>query len=301
VLDETDAPVPGVGVSLRSSGLELLDRGDSAGIARFKGLSAGAYEFTLYELDRDAWTVVRVEPLGERAFGDGCPAWEAVAESPGSGVSHRVELGDCMSSVAARYGFFADSLWNLPANAALRGRRADPNILDPGDVVEVPALRSRLEPAELGTRVVVRLRGVPLVLRVRLLDVYWEPLAHAPYLLEISTADGTPVPSRRGRTGADGFLVEPIPPSATTGTVVVGVPPEQFEIDLEFGFVNPADGTDGVQARLNNLGFVCGREDGVLDEATHEALRLFQRSRGLRETGEPDGETQSALRKLHTS
>lgn len=40
-----------------------------------------------------------------------------------------VQKGDCLSSIAFGFGFLPDTLLNHPANAGLKQKRKDPNIL----------------------------------------------------------------------------------------------------------------------------------------------------------------------------
>jgi peptidoglycan hydrolase-like protein with peptidoglycan-binding domain len=51
-----------------------------------------------------------------------------------------------------------------------------------------------------------------------------------------------------------------------------------------------------VQEQLRDSGFTWVTRSGVMDENTMDALRRFQRSRGLRVTGRLDWPTRSALR-----
>lgn len=50
------------------------------------------------------------------------------------------------------------------------------------------------------------------------------------------------------------------------------------------------------QSRLNELGFPVGTPDGVLGKKSVQQLKLFQKSRGLQETGRLDTSTIEALR-----
>ncbi|NMV39843.1 peptidoglycan-binding domain-containing protein [Ralstonia insidiosa] len=50
------------------------------------------------------------------------------------------------------------------------------------------------------------------------------------------------------------------------------------------------------QTRLNQLGFSVGAPDGVFGKKSVQQLRLFQKSRGLAETGRLDASTIDALR-----
>jgi hypothetical protein len=69
-----------------------------------------------------------------------------------------------------------------------------------------------------------------------------------------------------------------------------------IELTLELA---PLHSTEGIQARLNNLGFDCGPIDGDLGEDTRAAIEDFQIAMGFEEaTGELDEDTRSALEKL---
>ncbi len=52
--------------------------------------------------------------------------------------SHTVCQGECLSSLAAPFGLEAKDLYNHPANADLKKKRSNPNVLAPGDIVSLP-------------------------------------------------------------------------------------------------------------------------------------------------------------------
>ncbi len=56
-------------------------------------------------------------------------------------TTHVVEQGECLATIAARHGYAWQTVYNAPENAALRRRRPNPNVLYPGDVVEIPEKR----------------------------------------------------------------------------------------------------------------------------------------------------------------
>src|SRR3990170_3615968 len=84
--------------------------------------------------------------------------------------SHTAARGESVESIAYAHGLFWETVWDDPGNAALREARAEPNVLAAGDVLVVPDLRPKEEQAATGRRHVFRRRGVPSVLRVRLLE-----------------------------------------------------------------------------------------------------------------------------------
>lgn len=203
---------------------------------------------------------------------------------------HTVQQGDCLSSIAAEYGFLPDSLWNDPANAELKSSRKDMNVLKPGDVVNVPDKRPRTESGATDAKHRFRRKGVPSHLRVRLV-VDDEPLANEPYELHV----GAQV--LEGQTDGDGWLDEPIPPGAADAMLFVGA--NRQAIPLQLGTVDPETEVSGAQARLRNLGYYDGDASGELDESTEAALKSFQQKAGLRETGQLDAATQQKLKEAH--
>ena len=203
---------------------------------------------------------------------------------------HRVQQGDCLSSIAHEYGFNPDTLWCHGANTELRTRRGDCNVLSPGDVVAIPDQQTKAESCATDQRHRFRRRGVPAFLRLRLL-VEDEPRAGESYVLEV---DGVEIAS--GVTNSDGLLEERIPPNAVSAALRFA---DGSVVALDLGELDPIDTIAGVQGRLLNLGYDCGDVDGALSEQTHEALRAFQTKHGLAVTGEPDEATKSKLADLH--
>lgn len=200
-----------------------------------------------------------------------------------------------MSSIAMDHGFYWETLWNDPANAELKEKRKDPNILYAGDVVEIPEKRLREESGATAAKHRFRRKGRPEILRIRLLDRFDEPRAKIPYRLII---EGD---TRQGVTNGDGELKEPIPPNARSGRLIVGEDPDVTEIPLKLGHLDPITELSGIQMRLMNLGYQCVSSDGELNEETREALRQFQRNYRLEPTGEPDESTKQTLVERHGS
>lgn len=199
---------------------------------------------------------------------------------------HTVREGEDMVSIAEEYGFFWETLWTHADNASLRAEREDPFALAPGDVVAIPEKEPKHETAATGTVHRFRRRGATTELRLQLFKGE-RPRAREDYELDV---DGT---ARTGTTDGAGVLVERIPLDAREGTLTIG--PDEAVYTLQLGGLPPLSEPAGVQARLNALGFDCGRSDGTMDEQTAEALRAFQRWCGLEPTGEADDETRRHL------
>jgi len=213
-------------------------------------------------------------------------------------VSIRISIkqGQCIESIAFKYGFFPETVWEHPDNADLKKQRRNPNALKPGDVVVVPDLRLRSEKAVTEKRHRYRRRGVPSRFTL-VLEEGGEPRANERYVLWI---DGE---SREGMTDQNGALSEPISPSAQTGRLLIGEGEDQEELLLNFGHVDPIDDLSGVQGRLKNLGLYEGPIDGEPSDETTAAIAAFQASVGLESDGKLDDEnrTRNALIEEHGS
>ncbi|WP_438009984.1 peptidoglycan-binding protein [Sorangium sp. So ce321] len=301
VLDERDQPLSGASVELRNGkGQVLYERTGRDGQVRFEGLEDEPLTICLHELDEDAWVRIRQATLPDPKSRDQA-SWKSAWAQGGASSCHVVVEGDCISSIADRHGFFPETLWSIPDNALLRRLRRSKNVLNPGDRVIIPARRRRAEPARAGWRHWLRRKGWPEILRIRFLTFGDEPRKGEPYVLSLTAAGGRKIEDRAGHTDGDGFLIESIPPDAATGRILLGAGEDQEEHELRLGCLDPADTVRGAQARLNNLGYPCGEEDGALGDLTRAALKRFQRARGLEITGEIDAATQAELLARHLS
>jgi peptidoglycan hydrolase-like protein with peptidoglycan-binding domain len=90
-----------------------------------------------------------------------------------------------------------------------------------------------------------------------------------------------------------------IAPDAKAGRLVLSDGIEQYTLRL--GYIDPVDEVTGIQARLRNLGLYGGPIDGEMGPETEGAIKAFQQSHHLRETGEADQATKNALQTEHKS
>ena len=102
-----------------------------------------------------------------------------------------------------------------------------------------------------------------------------------------------------GESGEDGVVRAAVPERAEAATLTLR-PAEGPELRLELRFDLPSpDEVAGAQARLNNLGFAAGPEDGQVTAGTAAALGRFQYRHGLSETQDVDSETLRRLEEAH--
>lgn len=218
----------------------------------------------------------------------------ASAGSDGKGTWHRVRQGDCVVGIAYDNGLLPDHVWDHRQNQELKRRRADRNVLLPGDRVYVPNKRPKVESIATGAQHTYRKKGTPERFQLQMMR-NGQPRAGIPYLLDIPGAK-----PRQGTTDGDGWIRASIPPNAKKGTLTLR--DEQDEVyELLLGHLDPKDDLAGVQKRLMNLGYFTGEPDGKTSPETEQALRTYQGANGLSVTGKADEDTIKALKNDHYS
>lgn len=299
-LDEAGEPVASVLVRLRLSPTQVHDiLTDEAGRARFEGLDpSGTYEFVFPELDKDAWKFVSDEALELSPALHDPLTWTLPSEAKPVPPSVIAKDGDCVTFLAAGFGFAPETVWNHGGNGPLREVRESMNILLENDEVFLPERRVQPQPCQTKRRYIMRLIGYPAMLRVRFLDDRFYPREGVPYLLILEAAGGSALPDREGETNGDGFLIEPIPPTALRGEIWLGKGEDGEVWPVEFGYVRPQHVTEGIQSRLSNLGYGFDPND---EEQFAEALRAFQWDCDIPVTGVADAATTAKLAAWHLS
>jgi hypothetical protein len=198
-----------------------------------------------------------------------------------------------MSSIASQFGFFWQTLWNLPENADLKNKRKNPNILMEGDRIVIPPIRVKQESRGTDGCHNFKRLGASSNFRMCLLSD-GEPRVSVDYTCDI---DGHLV---NGQTDSDGVLNIPIPPGARSGMLRLLGGKVVEEYRLNFGELDPIDEVSGVQQRLNNLGYDCAIT-GELDEQTKDAMSSFRAEKNLPESDAIDDDLRGALVDAHGS
>lgn len=210
---------------------------------------------------------------------------------------HIVQQGDCLSSIAAQYGF-ADwkTIYDDDLNRDFRKMRPDPNVLFPGDKLNIPEIEPKFESGQTEAQHTFQLARRKTRLRLIVRDIAGVPLAGKRYRLVIEGAESD------GLLSGDGALDETIPPLAEQGKLLVWA--EEGFADtwtLKLGHLDPVEELTGIQARLNNLGYDCGPVDNVNGPRTQAAIGAFQKDHGLEADGIPGPKTQAAIQNEHVS
>lgn len=208
-------------------------------------------------------------------------------------ITHTVKQGECLSRIAAAYGF-SDwrRVYEAPENAALRQKRPNPNVLFPGDQVVIPLRKESALPAETEKRHVFVVKTPKRKLNVRMLDEYSSPMRNERYIADVDGA------LYYGETSGDGTLSLALPVDATQVEIWIAGQSRT----LRLGELNPIESTDdegvsGIQGRLLGLGFNPGPIDGKMGPRTRAALLAFQRHYQLKESGAADAATVARLKK----
>lgn len=209
---------------------------------------------------------------------------------------HVVQQGECLTSIAHRYGFGDPAkIWGHAQNKALADKRGNGHILFPGDELFIPPREAKAVGVARGKKVEVTVklprRHLELVIRTS----KHEPIAGADWVLAF---DGQEL---RGKTGPDGKLETEVP--ATTGKARLTVGKLVWE--LAIGHLDPIldapdDGVSGLQGILKALGVLAGRVTGTWTRETHDAVVAVQRWLGHAPTGEPTPALKRDLHDLHT-
>ncbi|HEV7919197.1 MAG TPA: peptidoglycan-binding protein [Thermoanaerobaculia bacterium] len=297
IAGEDGRPIEHVAFELRKSATEMSGTKSGAdGTGQFAGIESGSYELALPALDQDAWEILSSEATVPEQSASPA-AWSAPAAAAAAAeTTHTIAEGESIAALALRYGFAPETIWDDAANAALKEKRKDPNILAAGDSVTIPALRVVARPVNAGASVRIRRKGLPQVFRVRFLAPDGTPRKELPYLIDLEDESGKE--QRSGTTSGEGFVIEKLSPLVRTVTITLGPTGEVHRFRAE---LDPLDTDSGLQDRLRNLGYSCGEEDGAIGPATAEAIRAFQRDAGLAGNGTADTPTREELKKRHLS
>jgi hypothetical protein len=207
---------------------------------------------------------------------------------------HSVEQGECLASIARRFGF-ADwrTIYNDPENKTFREKRPNPNVIYPEDQLFIPDRELKWVKGETDRTHCFELKNNRVKIRVFVKDPDDQPYADKKY--EVSVGGQL----YQGRTNASGLVEAKVPALAKEARLRVWVVDETgyepLSWDLAIGHLDPQEYVSGAEERLANLGYLCDEPNRSAEEALADALRMFQMDYGLQVTGELDGPTRAKL------
>lgn len=215
-------------------------------------------------------------------------------------TSHTVQQGENLAKIAKQYGFKShNTIWDDPSNEELRRNRLSPNILYPGDVINIPdktSYKIKLPTNKVHTLVVRS--PPPQKLRIKVLDqdgVNWQGI-RATLVVGEESIDTV--------LTENGFIELYLPEDhEDTGTLELYLdedseqPSHSFTLNLSH--LDPADQVTGMQSRLNSLGYLCGNADGEEGPKTNHAVKEFQLANDLEVTGKLDVATELKLQQKY--
>lgn len=208
-------------------------------------------------------------------------------------ATHVVAQGECLSSIAAKYGF-ADwkTIYDDPANADFKGRRPNPNLIYPGDQLIIPDKKAKSAKGATGKKHKFKVKKAKTYLRLKI-----EVGELHRYVLDL---DGTRV---EGTTDGSAPVEHPIRANATDAeltlwpaTLGAQQPDGAIVFALALGALDPLEEISGVQGVLTSLGFFWRPIDGLEGPETTEAVKAFQSSVGSDPTGVIDDALRNRLR-----
>jgi hypothetical protein len=211
---------------------------------------------------------------------------------------HTVRQGECLSSIAAYYGF---SDWRLiyddPANAQFKQKRPNPNLIYPNDELYIPDRNPSAVGRPTNARHFFVVKRRPTFINVRVQNLAKEPIKNARYKLVLEDTE------LEGTTDENGCIKTEIHASDEYGTLIVwpdaNDAEEKTEWRVHLGHLDPLETVTGVKGRLRNLNYYHGEIDDKEDEVYEAAVRRFQEDYDLVIDGIVGQATRARLKQQH--
>jgi len=216
--------------------------------------------------------------------------------------NYTVKQGDHLSGIASRYGFSDyNTIWNDPQNADLKAKRQNPNVLYPGDQLYIPDKGTKDYSKPTDQKHNFKVNTPPLKLRIKLDRFYSKPLANTPCDLSIG---GNLV---KVTSDANGIVEQTIPKTVQDGTLTVHQQitvkgqsvPNDFDVPIKIGHLDPVEEISGQLGRLSNLGYYRHDLEPLDDPEFVSAVEEFQCDNGLTVDGDCGPQTQAKLKEIH--
>ena len=202
---------------------------------------------------------------------------------------HTVQQGETCASICAQYGVPEKVVWNDSSNKQLKDSRKNPNVLFPGDELNILDTRDKVVDAQTEDRHRFRHLGVPFKLRLELRDGSGEPITDCECELELGNTSLNLTTDDKGRIEAE------LPLAAEQGELHF----QGGTIALVVGHLDPIDELSGWRERLNNLGYHAGSSDAEECQQRRYALEEFQCDYDLAVDGICGPKTHAKLVEIH--
>lgn len=285
LLDKNKHPVKGlsVEVTLPDGTVEkgaLSDKGSF----RKDGIDPGTCRVRFPDLDGREWAKAS-------SFAEGQPVSllnGKVKIAPGS---YTVVQGDHIASISADAGYLSwKTIWDDGRNAALKAKR-NPNVLYPGDVLEIPAKQKKEESIPTTEYSTFQTIGDPVQLKIVVQDWAGNPIVDTELDIQLDAGE-------KLKTAGDGSATKKVldPQGNKVGQLLV----KGYTLALKLGHLDPVEELSGQLARLNNLGYQAGEGDAN-DQNFRSAVEEFQCDNGLTVDGICGSGTQAKLKDIHGS
>lgn len=212
-------------------------------------------------------------------------------------IVHVVQQGECLSSIAHKYGFSDyKKIYDHGDNAEFKQRRPDPNLIFPGDRLTIPDKNVKTFSCATGQTHRFVVKQPKRKLQLKLLDSAGEPIADIPYTLKLGSE------TLEGTTSGEGKIEHDIPIREKKATLIMN----GTQRTLLIGHLNPLEytedeGVSGVQSRLKNLGYPVGSIDGKMNPSTRAAIQAFQHDQDMTVDGQISDALISRLKKEYGS
>lgn len=221
---------------------------------------------------------------------------------------YKVKQGDYLVKIAKEHGF-SDyrRIYDHDKNKKFRKKRPTPNLIYPGDKIYIPDKELKEKSCQTGLKHIFTLQRPKSLVHIALKNIGGEPLSITKYELKTKSKTYT-----RSISGGDneikdnlsrGVIYEKVNTNEGEGELKIWLDDEDNEPDytytIKIGYLDPIKETTGIQSRLNNLGFDCGKVDGIKGPKTKEAVKNFQQKYGLKMDGVPGKRSQGKLKEIY--
>lgn len=185
-------------------------------------------------------------------------------------TEHTVLQGEHITRIARKFGFFDfRTIFDDPANAELKEKRPNPDVLFPGDVVIIPDKQKRVENRPTDQLHRFELLAPLLLLRIKLTHIDHEPLPDTDCDLLVEGQ------VHNLRTAPDGLVELEIAETAERGNLSFKDQDVPFDIkEVLIGHLDPVEERSGQLARLANLGYYLGPLDVPNEEELSREVEL---------------------------